>query len=363
MHHVHAPPTASAYKSPEQLRNSVFSLLYFPACWISSSSKPVCEVLAHLQNLTVVNLMCRVLTTCLCSAMCQSPLSGHICFILLFPARYPGQHTCYQPFVGAPTSTLSPTPLAIHHSTSMPGWPPSECTFPWWNCNVVNWMTSTATLYSSSCLWHDTISMFFQCLVSIVCAHLDFRQCIQGMDESAAEFITALRELAPDCHFTDPGLQEMLMMQILTSCHSSEACCQMLLHDLNADNYEHILQTAEQGSADSVTITTAQSSGQSNSLVSAVQHASHFQVSTQQSDTASPVLSPSSWFTCFGCGEEGHRIHAHTCPTRSKQCPFCHWYGHREMFCNTKKQSRAVSTYPKCQLCVVSFSHSGHGQC
>ncbi len=68
----------------------------------------------------------------------------------------------------------------------------------------------------------DAVAIFFAHPVRIRRAHLTFQERMQGLTEMVSEFVTALRELATDCRYTDLGLQEMLAQQMLAGCWSKE---------------------------------------------------------------------------------------------------------------------------------------------
>ncbi len=59
--------------------------------------------------------------------------------------------------------------------------------------------------------------------MNIAWACLDFRERRQGQSETASEFVSMLRELAPDCTFLVDYLNRELALQILSGCHSMRA--------------------------------------------------------------------------------------------------------------------------------------------
>ncbi len=113
----------------------------------------------------------------------------------------------------------------------------------------------------------EAVATFFLRPASIPHACLELLWQVQGPTETVAEFVTALCEIAPDCQFLDPGLQEMLAQQMLHGCRSSEARCCMLIPDLSADDYLHILESEEHIAEDSAVFDTAHSSCQVGSSV------------------------------------------------------------------------------------------------
>ncbi len=66
---------------------------------------------------------------------------------------------------------------------------------------------------------------------SISHACLDFHNRHQGPTESAADFVTALHELASKCCFPASYLDHALAQQILMGCHSMKARERTLLHN------------------------------------------------------------------------------------------------------------------------------------
>ncbi len=70
---------------------------------------------------------------------------------------------------------------------------------------------------------------------SILHACLDFANRRQSPNESAADFLAALRELAPEYRFPVTYLNRAIAQQILVGCRSTKAREQMLLHEPEAE--------------------------------------------------------------------------------------------------------------------------------
>ncbi len=123
----------------------------------------------------------------------------------------------------------------------------------------------------------------------------------------------------------------MLAQQMLHGCHSSEARRHMLLRDLTADDYLHILESEEHVAEDSAVFDAAHSSRQVGSSVSVVQHPQHQTQHQRQSKNEGGGGTGSqchnSELICFSCGQKGHRIKADSCPAKDEECTFCHACG------------------------------------
>ncbi len=158
----------------------------------------------------------------------------------------------------------------------------------------------------------DAVATFLAHPVSIPHACLTFQEWIQGPTETVSELITALHELATDCRFTDPGSQEMLVHQMLAGCQSKEVKWWMLLCNLNADDYLHILETEEHIMEDIA-------------VLEAVQNQQH-QFQHQQHQAGGKVgkgigsLPTNSELICFSCGHKGHKWRLHSAIWRLHCC-------------------------------------------
>ncbi len=72
---------------------------------------------------------------------------------------------------------------------------------------LVPLMTEAATTHTH---FQDPVKAHFHHPVTVACAVLDFQERSQGTRESAADFVAALRELAPDCAFPATYLDRAL---------------------------------------------------------------------------------------------------------------------------------------------------------
>ncbi len=99
--------------------------------------------------------------------------------------------------------------------------------------------------------FQEAVKAFFKKPMNIARACLDFHQHCQGQSETASEFVSALRELAPDCDFLVDYLKRELALQILSGCHSTKARECMLLAAIDLDEYIKILESDESLQEDS----------------------------------------------------------------------------------------------------------------
>ncbi len=129
------------------------------------------------------------------------------------------------------------------------------------NDPVVATMTEAATTYA---IFRAAVRRRFKRTTNVARACFDFHTRRQGPTESAAEFIAALRELAPDCSFPADYHNRALVEQLICGCYSSKARERMLLIDPNLDEYLQILESDEVVQEDSQII----ASGSSSLLIS-----------------------------------------------------------------------------------------------
>ncbi len=169
-------------------------------------------------------------------------------------------------------------------------------------------------------------------------ACLEFRRRFQGISEAAAEFVAALRELAPDCEFPDGTLPCELALQILTGCRSQKARERMLLRPIDLDDYVQILETDE-AVKDDVAAFAAATGQSASSSVRPVQSKSCKQSVKRQGQVHTPLGGAPS-LECLCCGKGGHRAKDQNCPTKNDMCRFCHKLGHWDSRCFTKQKAR-----------------------
>ncbi len=193
---------------------------------------------------------------------------------------------------------------------------------------------------------------------SISRACLDFQNRRQGSTESAADFVAALRELAPECQFPATYLDRALAQQILAGCRSTKARERMLLHnpDQAADLTEfiRILDSDEAVQHDSALFAAAAGSSRPSG-VHAVQPNTRLR---RQGPYKGSKGSGSNTYTkgkCMGCGSGDHRSKDNSCPARNAECRFCHKTGHYENVCISKQKSQAAST-------AHTGTHTGDGR-
>ncbi len=181
-------------------------------------------------------------------------------------------------------------------------------------------------------IFKAAVTKFLQCPTSIPCACLDFRLCHQGASESASEFVVALRELAPDCQFSD-DFPEELAMQLIAGCHSPKARERMLMQNLDLDEYLKILDMDEavRGDSAAFSATVGESTESPCANVWKVLSGRPAMKSTN---------APTS---CFNCGRSGHVTSNWSCPARNTHCCFCHGRGHWEVVCQTKYRTAMVN--------------------
>ncbi len=168
-------------------------------------------------------------------------------------------------------------------------------------------------------------------------ACLEFQRRFQGPNESATDFLAALREMAPDCEFPDGTLARELVLQVLSGCRSQKACERMLLRPVALDDYTQILETDETVREDSAAFAAATGKSASTSSVQLVSSCQHTQKPSGRQVQTPLGGGPNSH--CFACGSRSHFAKSDQCPARNARCRFCHKTGHYELVCQTKWQA------------------------
>ncbi len=124
------------------------------------------------------------------------------------------------------------------------------------NDPVVATMTADATMHT---IFQAAMRRHFKRTTNVTRACFDFHMWRQSSTESAAEFITPLRELAPNCNLPADYHNRALAEQLICGCYSSKAHERMLLIDPNLDEYLHILESDEVVQEDSQIIASGSS--------------------------------------------------------------------------------------------------------
>ncbi len=180
----------------------------------------------------------------------------------------------------------------------------------------------------------------------ISCACLDFQNRCQGPTESAADFVTAPHELAPECRFPATYLNCVLTQQILTGCCSMNAREHMLLHNPDQTpeltEFIQILDLDKAVQHDSALFAAAAGSPRPMGV--------HADQSNARSKCQGPLKGnegSGSTYTkckCMGCGSGNHRSKDSSCPAWNTECHFCHKMGHFESICMSKQKAETVPT-------------------
>ncbi len=176
---------------------------------------------------------------------------------------------------------------------------------------IVVKMNEAATTHA---IFKAAVTKFFQHPTSIPCTHFDFRLCHRGASESASELVVALRELAPDCQFSNDHFMEELAMQLITGCRSPKVWERMLMQNLELDEYLKILDTDEAVRGDSAAFSATMGES-TESPCANVRKVLSGRLAIKSADA------PTS---CFNCGCSGHVASDWSCPARNTCCRFCH---------------------------------------
>ncbi len=198
---------------------------------------------------------------------------------------------------------------------------------------------------------------------SISHACLDFANHRQGTNESAADFLATLRELAPECRFPATYLDRALTQQILVGCKLPKAREWMLVHvpeaEPNLDAFVKILDSDEAVTKDQQVFSSASGSGKPCGVASVVSHprgrskcsgTTSFQKGTEKGQGSGQAVKGK----CRGCGSGNHRSYDGSCPAKGAECRFCHRLGHYESVCITKQKSQMASGH--------TDTHAGGGK-
>ncbi len=173
--------------------------------------------------------------------------------------------------------------------------------------------------------FQEAVKTFFKKPTNVAQACLDFREHHQGQSETASEFVSALRELAPDCYFLVDYLKRELALQILSGCHSTKARERVLLTAINLDEYVNIRESDESLQDDSRVFAAAASNGRPSTV-----HRVCTLRNQQQKGNANKGMQPNTNFRagkCYACGQAGHLAKGSCCPTKDAKCKFCNKVG------------------------------------
>ncbi len=181
--------------------------------------------------------------------------------------------------------------------------------------------------------FNTAVKVHFQQPVNKAHARLDLSQRRQGTHESANKFLSALRELTPDCQYTAAQLKEVLTLQILAGCCSEDMQMHMLWANMNLD----IIQSEECTTSDSAAIYTAACShpGASVSVTQRRPGGRDKQAKPQThiAQSGKNNQGQASW----GCGQTDHAAKTSNCPHQNDVCRFCNNKGHSKRCCLTKQ--------------------------
>ncbi len=138
---------------------------------------------------------------------------------------------------------------------------------PFWVAPLVAKIKDATTTYV---LFQKAVQDHFRRPTNIARACLEFWRRFQGPNESATDFLAALREMAPDCEFPDGMLARELALP-------QKARERMLLHPVALDDYTQILEMDETVREDSATFAAATGQSASTSSVQLVLSRQHTQ--------------------------------------------------------------------------------------
>ncbi len=112
------------------------------------------------------------------------------------------------------------------------------------NPAIVTLQTATFTEFEKSIADH------FRRPINTARAIWDLHHRTQGSTESAAEFLSGLRDIIPDCGYDAAGSKRELAHALLLGCRSETAQLEMLKLEPDLDVYFRILESDERSKAD-----------------------------------------------------------------------------------------------------------------
>ncbi|CAL9706462.1 unnamed protein product [Knipowitschia caucasica] len=181
--------------------------------------------------------------------------------------------------------------------------------------------------------------------VNVVACRHTFRQRVQRSDETAIQYVAALRDLAASCAFgTMEG--EMIRDQLISNTYLSAVRDKLLLEDNLTLDKAVTVATQVEAAVKNATLLTAnrhvpaapiQAVGASRSFIRGRRDTNPAKTSAH--DRTRQVSNASRQRKCFRCGSNKHLASDRTCPAASVQCNSCGKKGHFAKVCRSSTKT------------------------